>query len=416
MKVLWIVGGINLFPEAVMLLNGENSEVKSTGGWITASANMLASHKDIYLGVSMVSDKVSEVVTLQGERTVYYIIPNERIEDKWRKIVTDFCPDVIHIHGTENYNNIIKFIDACGAKHVVLSIQGVVPAIERYCHAGISYRDAIKNITFADVYLKDLLVSNKRIKEISTASKYIFSKVHHIIGRTICDRAYTWAINASAQYYFCNETLREAFYTGCWTYDNCDPHTIFLSQANRPLKGLHLLLEALPLVRRQYPDVKVRIAGLNFIKHNNLHERLRLTGYGKLINNELLRKEMLDVVDFLGELNAEGMKKEYLRANLFVNPSTIENSPNSLCEAQILGVPCLSSYVGGVPDMIPNASCGEMYRFDEPEVLAYKICELFESSKTFDNTIMRQTAHERHNPNTNVEVLKNIYSEIIKNS
>lgn len=41
-----------------------------------------------------------------------------------------------------------------------------------------------------------------------------------------------------------------------------------------------------------------------------------------------------------------------LNANMFLLPSAIENSPNALGEAQMLGVPCVSSRVGGVEDMI----------------------------------------------------------------
>ena len=54
-------------------------------------------------------------------------------------------------------------------------------------------------------------------------------------------------------------------------------------------------------------------------------------------------------------------------------PSSIENSPNSLGEAQLLGVPCIASDVGGVTDMIPNKECGIIYRFEEVELLAKHI-------------------------------------------
>ena len=60
-------------------------------------------------------------------------------------------------------------------------------------------------------------------------------------------------------------------------------------------------------------------------------------------------RELEDKVSFLGPLNAEQMKAEYLRSNVFLCPSSIENSPNSLGEAQMLGVPCVASYVGGIP-------------------------------------------------------------------
>lgn len=63
------------------------------------------------------------------------------------------------------------------------------------------------------------------------------------------------------------------------------------------------------------------------------------------------------------------MKQEYLNANVFICPSSLENSPNSLGEAQILGTPCLASYVGGIPDMMFGNE-GYLYRFEEIEMLA----------------------------------------------
>ena len=59
---------------------------------------------------------------------------------------------------------------------------------------------------------------------------------------------------------------------------------------------------------------------------------------------------MEDKIEFLGRLSAEGMKQAYLDANVFVMPSTIENSPNSLGEAMLLGVPCVAADVGGVAE------------------------------------------------------------------
>lgn len=58
---------------------------------------------------------------------------------------------------------------------------------------------------------------------------------------------------------FNNETLRDEFYTGEWSLDSCEPHSIFCSQAHVPLKGLHLLLQALAIVRKRYPDVKLYV-------------------------------------------------------------------------------------------------------------------------------------------------------------
>ena len=46
------------------------------------------------------------------------------------------------------------------------------------------------------------------------------------------------------------------------------------------------------------------------------------------------------------------MKEAYLKSQAFVCPSTMENSPNSLGEAMILGVPVVTTDIGGITTMM----------------------------------------------------------------
>lgn len=213
-----------------------------------------------------------------------------------------------------------------------------------------------------------------------------------------------------AKYYFCNETLREEFYDETkWSYNGCIPHSIFVSQATYPIKGFHQLIKALPLILRRYPDAVVRVAGGNPTKCNGINGLLHYTGYGKYLRRLIEKDNLSDRIVFLGGLNAEQMKNEYLHCNVFVCPSSIENSPNSLGEAQILGVPCVASYVGGIPDMMQGDD-GNMYRFEEVEMMAEKICRVFAGNICKNNMV--GIAKERHNPQTNSLQLLNIYNEI----
>ena len=68
----------------------------------------------------------------------------------------------------------------------------------------------------------------------------------NITGRTAWDREVTTGWNPGAQYYPMNETLRASFYEGSWAPEHCETHSIFVSQGDYPLKGLHYLLKALP--------------------------------------------------------------------------------------------------------------------------------------------------------------------------
>ena len=418
MRVLWITNSI--LPEALFLLTGEKTEKKSCG-WILGAANGLLSVSGIELAIATPSHLTVSLKLLKGERIQHYIFPLGKGNTKKNKdynrffiqISNMFNPDIVHIHGTE-FSQGLSYIEACGSEKVVLSIQGLTSVCAKYYNYGLTTSDLIRNITFRDLFGRTLFHEKKQFAKRGEYEIELLKSVQYIIGRTQWDKAHVWAVNPNAKYYFCNETLRSEFYSGSWKYSSCIPHTIFVSQATYPLKGFHQLLKAMPFVLRVFPDTKIIVAAGGIRKKDSFLHRLHNSGYSLFLSRLIDKLGIANHVVQLGRLDAEQMKKEYLKANVFVSPSSIENSPNSLCEAQILGVPCLASYVGGTMDLIPNDKCGQLYRFEEIEMLAMKICDLFDMSEQFDNTEMRKIAEERHNPLENANQLYSIYMEIIK--
>jgi len=72
-------------------------------------------------------------------------------------------------------------------------------------------------------------------------------------------------------------------------------------------------------------------------------------------------------------------------------------------------VPCVPSYVGGIPDMMIGCE-QNLYRFEEVEMLAYKVCKVFEREEKQIN--MCSAAIKRHDQKANSEQLLTIYNEI----
>ena len=418
MKVLWITN--ILFPEAISLITYK-TDFKSSGGWMLGLANSILEHTNIELYVASVSPLVKKLESVKGKDITYYIIPigkgnlkyNEDYERYWKEIYNSVKPDIVHIHGTE-FSHGLAFINACPQAKVVISIQGLTSAYYYYYY-GLKTSEIVRHTSLFELLRSNTLfhAKNKFKKRGNDIEIPMLKRVKHIIGRTEWDKSHAWAINPKAKYHFCNEILRDDFYTGKWEYQDCDKHTIFLSQAGYPIKGLHMLLKAMPLILREFPDTIIKIGGNNITAANGLKGRIAMSSYGRIIKSLIKKYNLEKQVMFLNPLNATEMKKEYLKCNLFLCPSTIENSPNSLGEAQMLGVPCVASYVGGVADMIPIAECGKMYRFEEIEMLAKCIVDTFKESENFDNTTMRETAGKRHNKKTNAITQYNIYKNII---
>jgi glycosyltransferase involved in cell wall biosynthesis len=321
-------------------------------------------------------------------------------------------PDVVHIHGTE-YAHGNDYVAACGGNNVVVSIQGLVGVIASYYLGGLQKRDILRNLTLRDILRKSTIYNNREdFVRRGEIEENTLKMVKHVIGRTEWDNAHVWAVNPTANYYHCGETLRDSFYCHKWSYETCIPHTIFLSQSEYPIKGLQIVLAALPLVLKEFPDTKVYVAGHDLTNQSPWY---RYTGYAKFISNLIKKLGLKEYVIFTGSLNEEEICQRYLNSNLFICSSIIENSPNSLGEAQVLGVPVLASYAGGIPGMM-SGNESNLYRFDDAELLAYKICNIFKKKeKAAPLDSLRKSALLRHSSKKNLDELLDIYKNRILN-
>lgn len=414
MKLLWICQ--KLPPEADALIGGQK-ELKNTGGWILGMAGEIIKYDDVQLAILASSPLVDSLRVLEGEKLRYYVLPepngesDKKFIDNCKHVNELFVPDVVHIHGSEYVEGLL-WVLANGNTHTVVSLQGILTSYADYYYSGMSQWDVLSNITLRDLYRGTLFSDTKGFRKRAVFEQKLLKMVNHAIGRTFWDKAQLWAINPRAQYHFNNEILRKNFYEGeIWRYDKCQKYTIFVNQAAVPYKGLHQLIKALPIIKCHFPQIKVRVAGFN-VCDMGFKRRIMRTGYGKYLIKLMRKMDVQDCITFTGPLNAEEMKTEMLNANMFLLPSAIENSPNALGEAQMLGVPCVSSRVGGVEDMIPNNDLGVMYRFSDINEMAYYICKVLDESPRFDNANMRKQAAIRHDRVVNSSELLSIYKTL----
>lgn len=411
MNVLWITN-IMLPP----ICEKMNMPTPVVGGWLYSSLSGLWKFENVNLAVATVySGKDFQDVTIDSVR--YFLLPlggrdmkryNKVFEGYWRHVKSAFNPDVVHIHGTE-YPHGLAYVKACGSEGAVASIQGLVSVYSRYYLAGFTEKEIHRNESFKELIRHDNIIQQqKKFYRRGEYEKELLRSIHYVIGRTSWDKAQVWAINSHAKYYHCNETLRDDFYNHVWKFEECEKHTIFTSQATYPIKGLHILLKAMPLVIRQFPDSMLYVAGpdITSAKWN------KITGYARIIRKMINEYDLEGHMVFTGPLDEHSMCERYLKSNVFVIPSSIENSSNSLCEAQMLGMPYLSSFVGGSPDMA-GSDLEALYRFEDYETLAAKICNIFERESFNIDTSRFMARHDREKQST---TLLAIYSDILKYS
>lgn len=317
----------------------------------------------------------------------------------------------MHIHGTE-YGHSLAQVKACGSHHTIVSIQGLTSFYKNYYLGGISEREVRSKYTLRDIIRRDSLITQQEyMAKRGELEIELLKSVHHIIGRTSWDHSCVWSITPKIKYHFCNETLRNSFYCFKWSYDKCKRHSIFLSQGQYPLKGLHQIIKALPLISRDYPDTEVFVAGNNFFSSIPFY---RKNGYANYVHKLMKENNVQHKFHFLGQLSEEKMVEQYLKANVFICPSAIENSPNSVGEAQLLGTPCIASYVGGIMDMVHDNETGLLYRFEEIPLLANHVCRIFSDNILAQKLSVneRKVAALRHNKETNTSRILEIYKEV----
>lgn len=418
MKVLWLTGA--LLPEATAQLAGSSTTSwNGTGSWILGAASALAQLPGIELYMAATSQLVSTLQKVTTSGIVSYAIPygkghfmpNKDYEAIMRTIRDEVQPDIVHIHGTE-YSTGLAWVRACGVVHTVVSIQGMTSVYSRHFRGGMRLADILSTISFRDIIRGGILREQRRFSRRGRFEREILSSVAHVIGRTSWDRSQVWAINPNAHYHVNQETLRPQFYSAShWSLSQCTPHTIYVSQGEYPLKGLHQLIQALPLILRHYPDAQIRVAGKDPTLGGLAKNWWRRTGYGQYLLQRIKRFKVSEHITFTGPLGTEAVIEELLNSNVTVLPSAIENSPNSLGEAQMLGVPCIASYVGGVMDMMSHDEA-HLYRFEEIEMLAEKVCRVFAGTDNAPDST--SIAAERHNPSSNAAQLLSIYRAILE--
>ena len=195
MRILWITNNpiIDFIPE-----------IKGTpalgGSWIIALAHALAGSEDIELGIvtNVPSGKYQKLV--RNALTQYCIPINKKnglvvndlypelVED-YQKVIDDFAPDLIHIHGTERYFGLL-FTRNHVNKPVVISIQGIITSYYDYLLGGITESTLRKKRSIKNLLTGGTLNQRKQYKkyraieeEILAYNKYWFCRTTGIAVR-----------------------------------------------------------------------------------------------------------------------------------------------------------------------------------------------------------------------------------------
>jgi glycosyltransferase involved in cell wall biosynthesis len=412
MKVLWF---INTPGSAKKYL-----EVNVTGGgWIEGLTDLLKN--DVELSIVFYYPK--KCVNFEYDNVKYYPIVNGRLigllknklnivqyEDdlmNYINIINIVKPDVIHIHGTENpFGCIIGKVDI----PIVISIQGIITVYYYKFLSGLDYR-YLRIRKIIGKRLIDILLGDSFCKVYTKFKKYgerernNLLKCKFVIGRTDWDRRVSRVLAPFSRYYHNDEVMRSIFYEQKWEYNELKKVVIHTTNGNSYYKGLEVIAMSLTILSNLGYDVEWRVAGVN-----------DFSDIVEIVKAKLKDKYPIKGLIYLGSLGERDLLNSLLSANLYVMPSHVENSSNALCEAMMLGMPCIATYAGGTSSILKNGEEGVLIQDGDPWSLSGAIIELIqdvEMSMTYGANA-RKTALKRHDRARIALDIKNIYFEMIQ--
>lgn len=412
-RVLWIV---NIVLPAVATELGLGKT--PFGGWLTLMTDRLARRDDFRIGVAMRAP-VKALTRIEKNGIVYYAMPQSAsdafdVDDATvAGVLSDFVPDMLHAEGSEMaYTR--RFLKAwAGPK--LLSLQGIINGIEPY-ELGrlpvLSMLNPLRPRRFATALA---LMANLqfRYRPRLKFERETLRLADHIMGRTLWDRAHAWSLNPAATYHHCSRILRDEFYTAHWKAAGIRPQSIFLGNAAAARKGVHVAMHAAALLAPHYPDMRLYIAGQDPSQLSKVSLR-RQVGYPAYLDGLIRDLRLKDKIIFTGQLSAGGVAEQMERAHVFLLSSMIENSPNTLGEAMMVGTPTVAAFAGGVPSMASDEVEVLMYRADDPAMMAMQIKRLFDDAKLAGriSRAARKRARITHDPELNVRALVEAYQRI----
>lgn len=317
------------------------------------------------------------------------------------KIIEDVKPDLIHIHGTEGpFGLIQKYTDI----PTVISIQGTITVYRYKFFSRISYTDILKYSYFKSFLLsRSFLNTYKVFAKLADREQKIYSCSRNFIGRTAWDRRVTKILAPAAKYYHNDEILRDAFYKNEYQYNKSERLILFTTTWLNIYKGLETVLDCANLLDANNLDYEWHVAGL---KPSDEVVKIAAKNTKRPISKN---------IRFMGMLSPDSLAQALLKAGIYVMASHIENSPNSLCEAQMLGLPCIATNAGGTNTLLEDGKDGILIQDGDPYAMAGAVLEMNEN---YDQAIVygknaRQKAQLRHNQEKITDDLLKIYDAVL---
>lgn len=423
MKILWLVNII--MPELAEYFGGKPSVF---GGWLSGAMEVVRGSGNELVVVTS-EDNARHSGKFIVNHVTYYVTPrgeSSKMRLSFRSILREEKPDVVHIYGTE-FEHSWAMAQESDINKTVVTIQG--PLIyykdavygelpERICRDNMLH----KLLRFLHKGGQSIELQRKSFEERAVFEKKTLQHLKYIHGGSEWGNAVARSIHPGCITFSGGLILRKPFYENDrWNYDDCEKHSIYIL-FSYPIKGFHQMLEALPIVLESFPDTTVHVVShkLNVRQYGRFRAAImnKAPDYQWFIQRKIEKLGLQDSLIFDGYLDTYQVKERLLKSHVFVSAAKIENQCTALGEAMMLGVPCIASYTGAIPETIEHKKSGFLYPFDSSYLLADYIIKVFESREIAELFSIQGniSASQTYDQDKNGKLLLDMYNYIDHNA
>lgn len=347
MKVLW-------FSNCSLLAG----VARTSGTWLFSMAESLTEHGVKLYNITQ-SDG-SDIIHKENDGLVEYLLPTYRLVNgmpsqknikKIVNIVKAVNPDIIHIWGTEFYFGLLAARGYLKGR-ILLEIQGLRLSCAPVFYGGISPLGLLKCIGLREIIRPSLSLPSKKLS-FRKWGKYEIEMLGNIKNiSTQSDWIRGWVSNyssAQTNVFHSFISVRDSFVNEeNWVIpNNKRPVILTMSAGSEAYKGLHVAIKALPLIKKRFPRIELRVIGY----FGDKNPSYRKPGYTKYILSLIKKNNLSENVKFVGQKTACEIVEEMRTANCFLQTSFVESYSLALAEAMMVGLPCVVSYAGAMPEL-----------------------------------------------------------------
>ena len=389
------------------------------GGWQDALENIVRTCPEIELTVAFESRDDAYPINVEGVKyypirvdfskkeykkvSRYWEIMAEKMRPRLREVVNSVCPDIIHVFGTEwPFGLVAEITDV----PVVVHIQGSIVFYNNASYPpGYGLIDEIFLCWKHPKKMRNVVKRWKQTKSREIVEKEVWNCVHNYMGRTQWDKAMSAVMHPNRFYFHVDEALRGSFIDAKrhWELKGDGPLRIISTGCSTFWKGPDMLLKTAKLLTGLGVDFSWMVAGM-------MPEKLRqLVEWKEKVTFEQCN------VKLVGFLGPEYLSQLLIESTIYVHTAYVENSPNSICEAQMLGVPIISTNVGGISSLVQDGFNGTLVPANDPWQMAYAIISLVKDKDMMMrySCNARLVAEKRHNPERIKEQLLSCYYQLL---